>query len=324
MNPPPLPTDPTERLQLGWELNGLQDTNRQPWHLTASYQIFDSDGKSKDQGTFEEWWVSERDYKLVYHGSEFSQEEYGTDHGIFHSGAPGWPLDPLRLLRSAILQPVPSPEDIQDLDKQDLIRKFGTTELTCSALSRHGEKADEDSISYCFDPKKPVLLYSNTRSLVRQTLFSHFFQFQGRYIPRDIQLYFQARPSLTIHIDTLEPLSEASQLTTAVPADAIPVTKRISLSQVQSLSDTGRQIKKVAPKYPMEAKEAHIQGTVIFDATISREGHIQSLRVLSGPLMLQQAALDAVRQWVYKPYLLNGEPVEVDTEAYVIFSLGSR
>jgi len=57
-------------------------------------------------------------------------------------------------------------------------------------------------------------------------------------------------------------------------------------------------------------------------ATISKVGSIQNLRVISGPPMLQQAALDAVRSWRYKPYLLNGDPVEVETTVNVVFNLG--
>jgi protein TonB len=57
-------------------------------------------------------------------------------------------------------------------------------------------------------------------------------------------------------------------------------------------------------------------------ATISKSGSIQNLRVISGPPMLQQSALDAVRSWRYKPYLLNGDPVEVETTVNVVFNLG--
>jgi protein TonB len=57
-------------------------------------------------------------------------------------------------------------------------------------------------------------------------------------------------------------------------------------------------------------------------ATISKTGAIENLHVVSGPPMLQQAALDAVKTWRYKPYLLSGEPVEVETEVNVIFTLG--
>ncbi|HSY02769.1 MAG TPA: energy transducer TonB, partial [Acidobacteriaceae bacterium] len=77
------------------------------------------------------------------------------------------------------------------------------------------------------------------------------------------------------------------------------------------------------PTYPAIAKAARIQGTVVLQATISKNGTIENLRVISGPPMLQAAAQEAVRGWRYKPYLLNGEPVEVETQVNVIFSLGS-
>jgi TonB family protein len=78
---------------------------------------------------------------------------------------------------------------------------------------------------------------------------------------------------------------------------------------------------KVVPEYPPAAKKARIQGTVVLDAVIGKDGNVQNLRVLSGPNELQQSALDAVRQWTYKPYLLNGDPIEVKTTVNVVYSL---
>ena len=76
------------------------------------------------------------------------------------------------------------------------------------------------------------------------------------------------------------------------------------------------------PQYPAIAKAARIQGTVVLQATISKNGTIENLHVISGPPMLQQAAMEAVKTWRYRPYLLNGEPVEVETQVNVIFTLG--
>lgn len=78
---------------------------------------------------------------------------------------------------------------------------------------------------------------------------------------------------------------------------------------------------KVPPKYPADAKKARVQGKVVLSAVIGKDGSVQNLTVLSGPAMLQQSALDSVRQWTYKPYLLNGEPVEVKTKVNIIYSL---
>ena len=84
----------------------------------------------------------------------------------------------------------------------------------------------------------------------------------------------------------------------------------------------GNLLDKVTPQYPAIAKAARIQGTVVLQATISKSGSIENLRVVSGPPMLQAAAMDAVRSWRYRPYLLNGDPVEVETTVNVVFNLG--
>lgn len=84
----------------------------------------------------------------------------------------------------------------------------------------------------------------------------------------------------------------------------------------------GMAISQPPPAYPAIARAAGIQGTVILQATISKSGTIEGLRVVGGPAMLRQSALDAVKQWRYRPYLLNGDPVEVETTINVIFSLG--
>ena len=80
-------------------------------------------------------------------------------------------------------------------------------------------------------------------------------------------------------------------------------------------------VTQVRPMYPPEAKQGHIQGVVKLNAIIAKDGTIQSLEVISGEPVLVQSALDAVRQWVYQPTLLNGQPVEVQTEIDVNYTL---
>jgi protein TonB len=77
----------------------------------------------------------------------------------------------------------------------------------------------------------------------------------------------------------------------------------------------------VQPKYPPMAKDSHVEGTVVLHAIILKDGSVGSLEVISGPALLRQSALDAVRQWLYYPTELNGTPVEVDTTICVIYRL---
>jgi protein TonB len=91
--------------------------------------------------------------------------------------------------------------------------------------------------------------------------------------------------------------------------------------RVSGMVVEGMLIRKTVPVYPPIAKAVRAEGTVVLGAVIARDGTIQNLHVISGHPMLQQAALDAVRTWRYRPYLLSGEPVEVETTINVIFKL---
>lgn len=107
----------------------------------------------------------------------------------------------------------------------------------------------------------------------------------------------KSRPAAVVYTDNSKPL---------------PVSSRVI---------DGYAIYKSLPPYPIIAKTAGVQGAVVLQATISKVGTIENLHVISGPLMLQQAAIDAVKTWRYRPFLLNQQPVEVETTVNVIFKL---
>jgi protein TonB len=102
----------------------------------------------------------------------------------------------------------------------------------------------------------------------------------------------------------------------AVPKVATPQRVRVSAGVT-----SGLLVRRVQPNYPPLARQARIQGTVVLHAVISKDGSIENLTLVSGHPMLAPSAIEAVKQWKYKPYLLNGEPVEVDTEVQVNFTL---
>jgi protein TonB len=86
----------------------------------------------------------------------------------------------------------------------------------------------------------------------------------------------------------------------------------------------GNLIRRVAPVYPKLAITARIQGSVMLAAVISKAGTIENLQALSGPPMLVPAAIDAVSKWRYRPYILNSEPIEVETRITVNFVLDGK
>jgi protein TonB len=114
--------------------------------------------------------------------------------------------------------------------------------------------------------------------------------------------------------------STAAPLPNLGTSDNAVTPKLQTLSVSQGVSQ-GLLYKKVAPSYPQNALRMHIEGTVELLATISKEGNITHIKVLTGDAQLAKSAGDAVKQWKYKPYLLNGEPVEIQTQVTVNFKL---
>jgi len=102
-----------------------------------------------------------------------------------------------------------------------------------------------------------------------------------------------------------------------------PKVKVAALGKVTLSSGVavGLLVQRTTPVYPAIAKTAHVSGTVVIQATISKSGAVSNLRAVSGSAMLRQSALDAVKTWRFRPYMLDGQPVEVDTTVSVNFAL---
>jgi TonB family protein len=114
--------------------------------------------------------------------------------------------------------------------------------------------------------------------------------------------------ALRVHVNTLNFAAFANQKPTK------PIAVSGGVMQAQKISGE-------APAYPQEAKDQRVQGTVVLAATIGTDGTVEALHVVSGPAMLQKSSIEAVKTWVYKPFLLNGDPVEVKTTINVVYTL---
>ncbi|MFZ0213432.1 MAG: TonB family protein [Candidatus Acidiferrales bacterium] len=124
-----------------------------------------------------------------------------------------------------------------------------------------------------------------------------------------------------VSAQTAPPAAQQSQQTqqTSPPQQSTPPDRIRISGDVQA----SKVIKMIPPVYPQIAKLAHIQGTVVLHAIIAKDGSVEDVQVVSGPPLLLQAAIDAVKQWRYQPTLLNGEPVKIDTAITVVFNLDS-
>ncbi len=127
----------------------------------------------------------------------------------------------------------------------------------------------------------------------------------------------ESAPQLTSPIaDATAPDSNLSGLMAVSPSLPKPSLETVKVSQGVS---QGLLIKRVQPKYPQAALAVHTEGSVEIDATINKEGSVTNVKVLSGNPILAHAAVEAVRQWRYKPYYLDGQPVEIETQITVKF-----
>ena len=87
---------------------------------------------------------------------------------------------------------------------------------------------------------------------------------------------------------------------------------------------SGLLVSKINPRYPPDAREQRVQGNVVMQVDIDKDGNVETVQLISGHPLLAPAAIDAVRQWKYKPYLLNGNPMNVETQVMVAFTLALR
>lgn len=158
------------------------------------------------------------------------------------------------------------------------------------------------------------------------TEYKQMVKTQDRFLARQVAVSAGKQSVFKIFVDVIEGLNpDSSDLTK--PDDAVlvlPANIRQEASAPVNAVSQGAQLKKIPPEYPIVAKMAREQGTVILAATIGTDGKIRDLEVLVSPSPpLAESALKAVRKWEYTPYLLNGVPVEGETIVNVTYTLGS-
>lgn len=333
---PVVPTDPAALLQLASKLNGLHGADLQPWHVRATWQTLDEERQPKEQGIWEEWWAGEKKYRMTYKSADVERTIYGTDRGRHEVGAAGkvpWQFatverlvnGPVQMLKaSSAMKPVLNRTDVQQ----------GTVKLSCvlqdvvAANGNPSEVRRPDGTSRqlefrdCFSGNLPAVRAEET-SQGSQTVFNSIVRFQGRYLAKKIRYVGAGGVETDISIDTLEALDDTSDAGFVPPANATEVPSATGVLAVPGIVMAGYRIAGEMPIYPEDARHfLHSEGTVILTAKILKDGTMGDLKVISGPLALQQAAIDAVKTWRYRPYLLNGEPVEVETQINVVFRMG--
>jgi TonB family protein len=306
-----------ERVQQIAEASSLTKAGSAPWHLVMSFQLYDLAGKPADQGTIEEWWAAPGVYRRVITSVGYKSTIPGEDQPSGDRRTKYL----VNLLLDQVADPVPSYGDFQDLAAVETKRNAGKVQLICYSVlgAPKGKIADIDFShpEFCVEPGQDALRIrydSGNFAAVRNRIA----KFRGIELGLDNSLLYGGRQAISGHVEKLESYN--------LVANPVEMTKApLPVKRIPGAVIAGKIIRKEQPIYPIAAKVAHISGTVILEAIISKEGKISSLEVISSPdRSLSTAAQDAVGQWTYQPYLLNGQPTEVDTTITVNFNLGIR
>lgn len=305
--------------------NAAPGPDAKPWHAKISFTLNNWDGKPESQGTFEEFWAAPDKFKLVYATTSFNQVEYTTPSGIRRSGnRDGTPPEITRII-DQFFHPIPFDPTSVDQEKLEAHQvALGTTKLACVAAVSDKQNASAVNGTFCMNDGTPIFRLLLGPGGSSRTIRNNIVKFQDRYLPQTVERLLASpgdrseKTLFTAKLETVEPLHSADDAQFTPPADAAAPPPVITLDE----KTTRLQLLQHAPPvYPPIAKAARVSGDVVISLQVQTDGRVGHLQVLSGPPMLQQATLDGVKKWTYKPFEQNGEPVEVNTNVTVPFRL---
>jgi len=326
----PTPADPKELLEVGRRVNGLDGADVKPWHLKATYEVFEDDGTSRDKGTLEEWWVSDKQVKITYTAKHLALTQYVTDQGTFRVGDPsqqtGAESRVQGLLTDSSLRFVTKPK--QTLSVKD--QKIGPLTLRC-LVSVYRTTQPDGSVQqqeelFCFDVNRPILRFTaagdsgSEEDVVRDQIVLY----RNRYLARDIKVTWLGKTYLKVHQEIIEPLNQLDEAFMQPPQNAVRVFAARKLPPSDADVDPPQVLHAVAPVYPLQAQSAKAEGTVRVQGVVGIDGRVTQLIALDGPSLLRQAAIKAVAQYVFKPAMQAGQPVPAEINIAVNFRIYSR
>jgi TonB family protein len=325
----PLPKDPVAALQLASQANGLGGEGLKPWYLKAHYQTYDAQGKPAAKGIFELYWAAEDHYRVSYTEDIFSLTTYHTPEADYVVGSTAQLPYADTLIWPVIMHPLTVREKASVPESHE--RKSGQVAMNCLEFRSAGATPED---VYCFDGDR-LLLRAAAENGYSET-FNRIGLFQHRFSAGQINIREDQQQVLLLEQDSLRGMRPGEEQALVPPADARKVDRFKDATdpalasvggtaqlQVAPRALAGHPVSKAAPTYPAAAKQRGVQGTVRIAATIDKDGSVHNLLVVHDPdADLSKSALDAVSKWQYRPYLLDGAPVEVQTTIFVTYRLG--
>lgn len=290
------------------------------WHLKLDVQLLGEKGKQTEAGVIEEWWISPTSFEIAYTFPSYTAVEVRSEKDLSRTKDAGTPPAMLRLLLQQVVHPMPGDKDVDQSQPELRSLSLGKVPLECIMLTEKSKMAPAPPLglfpTYCFDRGKDSLRLSYdfvSQAVVRNGTGV----FQARTVTTSFSVLEDGSQVAAAHVVTLE--SQALMALPLIDPTQLKVVR--NNPRVGSGVMAGHILTQIPPVYPEAARQRHSSGTVILDAVIGADGRIHSLRLASAPDPdLAIAALVGVRKWTYTPYLLDGNPVDVQTTITVNFN----
>ena len=316
---------PAEILQFASTRNGVDVPSAKPWHVELTYDQFDVDGHNVHRGTIEEYYFGPKKYRLSYSSDELQQTDIATESGLYRTGEQRWPdLVELQILDEALRPFYRLDAHVQCWSQMDSCTRpdkvnwsVGGVKLNCIIIDRTDTTVPDGALpKYCFEHDTVPLRYTRGRG-VDETIYNNFTVFQDRYVAHDAVVTRAGKPFLKIHTRHLETLTQVDEgLFRPAPASSGPLGGRITLS-----SDVLMDRHLLHREDPLFAH--HTPGKVTVRFVIGKDGRVLEAEALDGQEEMRKASLDAIRKFQFRPYLILGEPVEVESRTVFEFNTGS-
>jgi hypothetical protein len=182
-------------------------------------------------------------------------------------------------------------------------RTFSGYQLRCMLLEKDSEISNPTQ--YCFEPNGSALRYSKGFGWF-QTVYNRIVPFQGRSFAEDVEVTDGGKPYLKLRVEKIELISHVDEVDFVPPPTAVgPLGDRVSGVHPVVVETS-------PPQWPASLRSQHV--TVTTEIVIGKDGHVVSAHAVSGPAEAYKACEDSARKWIYKPYLILGEPVEVEAK----------
>jgi len=295
-------------------VSSLERENAEPYHLKFSFQLYDLYGKPTETGVLEQYWTPKHSELTIQSPSYSFPDQAGTASASLRN----------RYLINELLRQITNPFSGENLstgtELKETALKDGKIDLSCLRFvlpqaSNGNAPTSPERWSLCTQPGENALRIMSRNGdpvIVRNTVGT----FRGVKVGITTTINYLNHPAITGHIQTLETFHPDAAFETH--------ESKQSPDHVSEDLTNGHVIQKPAPRYPAEAKMEHLSGDVFLAGSISKEGSISDLSVIASPdKSLSDSAVTAVRQWRYQPFLLKGQPTEVETIIVVHYRLGS-